>query len=76
MKLLKVGTYGNRSHSHCSLKIYILVASNNTYMANQRMRVYFIDFLFIQNSLSFATSVTCNLSNMTTKILVINVAYN
>ncbi len=74
MRLLKARTYGNTSHSHCSLKSHILVASNNTYMANQWMKVYFTDFLFIQNSLSFATSVTCNLSNMTTKIFVINAA--
>ncbi len=68
--------HGNTSHSHCSLKNHILITSNNTYMANQRMRMYFIDFLFIQNSLSFATSVTCFLSNTTMKTLVINVAYN
>jgi len=76
MKLFKARTYGNTSHSHCSLKNHIVVASNNTYMANQRMKVYFIDFLFIQNSLLFATNVTCNLSNTITKILVTNVAYN
>jgi hypothetical protein len=36
------------------------------YMANQKMKVYFIDFAFIQNSLLFVSIITCDLSNMTT----------
>jgi hypothetical protein len=36
------------------------------YMANQTMKVYFIDFVFIQNFLLFVTIITCDLSNATT----------
>jgi hypothetical protein len=38
--------------------------------------VYFFDFSFIQNSFPFMTSVTCDLYNVTIKILVANVTYN
>jgi hypothetical protein len=31
--------------SHCLTKSRILIASDNTYMTNQRMKAYFIDFL-------------------------------
>jgi hypothetical protein len=57
--------------SHCSPKSHILITSDNMYMTNQMMKVYFIDFFFIQNLLSFAIS-----SNVTIKILVANVACN
>jgi hypothetical protein len=45
-------------------------------MINWKIKVYFIDFSFIQNSLLFMTSATCDLSNATIKILVANVAYD
>ncbi len=48
-------------------KNHILVINDNTYIASQRMKVYFIDFLFIQNSMSFTTNVTCNMSNVLKK---------
>ncbi len=42
-------------------KSRILVVNDNTYMTSQKMKVYFIEFFFIQNLLSFTTSVnaTC-----------------
>jgi len=40
------------------------------------MKVYFVDFSFIQNSLSFTTNVICDLSNATSGILVINITCN
>jgi hypothetical protein len=68
-------TWQNITCPHCSpKKLHYLIVSNNTYMANQRMKAYFVDLFFIQNSLSFMTSVTCDLSNVTIKILVTDVA--
>jgi len=40
------------------------------------MKMYFIDFFFIQNSLLFVIIVTCNFFNMTIKILITNAIYN
>jgi hypothetical protein len=36
----------------------------------------FFEFFFFQYPLSFATNVSCDLSNMTNEILVANVAYD
>jgi hypothetical protein len=54
----------------------ILVASDNTYMASQRMKVYFINFFFHLIFLSFVANVTCDLFNVIIKILIANVACN
>jgi hypothetical protein len=51
----------------------ILVTKDNMYMVNQKMKVYFVDFVFIQNSSSFAINVTCDLSNTSIYVLVANV---
>jgi hypothetical protein len=45
-------------------------------MVIPRMKVYFVDFLKIQNSLSFAINVTCDLSNASINVLVTNVTYD
>jgi len=77
LKNLKFGTCGNKAFAPIlHPKNHILIPSNNTYMANQRMKVYFVDFFSSKNFLLFAMNVTCNLSNLTIKILVANVACN
>jgi hypothetical protein len=40
----------------------LLVASDNMYMTNQRMKVYFVNFFFHPKSLSFTTSVNATCS--------------
>jgi hypothetical protein len=76
---LIIKSWDTWQHIICSLvhqKSRILVASDNTYMISQRMKAYFVDFFFHPNSLSFATNVVYNLSNVTIKILAANVACN
>ncbi len=61
-QIIKIGTHDNASFDFIIHKNNeILVASNNIYMTNQRMKAYFIDFSFIQNLSSFVTNVTYNL---------------
>jgi hypothetical protein len=43
---------------------YMVIANNNTYMINQNMKSYFVDFCH-PKSMSFFTMVEHNLSNMT-----------
>jgi hypothetical protein len=31
---------------HCSQKNYILVASDNTYITSEKMKIYFVDYFF------------------------------
>jgi hypothetical protein len=45
-------------------------------MVIPRMKVYFVDFFKIQNSLSFGINVKCDLSNASIDVLVTNVVYN
>jgi hypothetical protein len=52
----------------------ILVSNNNMYATNQKIKMYFIDFSFIQFVLLFVTNV--NLFNANNGILVVNVVYN
>jgi hypothetical protein len=68
-------TYDNTSfflivyHNSC-----ILVSNNNMYATNQQMKMYFINFFFIQNSLSFVTNP--DLFNARNGILIANVTCN
>ncbi len=54
----------------------ILIVSDNIYIyiyiAIQKMKVYFVDLFCVQNSLSFAIGVACDLSNTTIKNLIAN----
>jgi len=69
------GTWQNTTCSNCSQKkLHYLVPNNNMYMVNQMMKVYFVDLSFHPKFLVTLTSVTCDLSNATIKILVTNVA--
>ncbi len=44
-EIIKVGTHGNLSLGPIvHQKSHILVINDNTYMANQRMKVYFVNF--------------------------------
>jgi hypothetical protein len=45
-------------------------------MLSRKMKVYFVGFLKIQISLSFATNFKCELSNARINVLITNVTYN
>ncbi len=64
-------TWKHITCSHCSPKNCILVASDNTCMTSQSMKVYFVDLFFHPKFV-----VVYDLSNVTIKILVANVACN
>jgi hypothetical protein len=50
----------------------MVIVNNDTYLVNQKMKSYFVEFFFHQKFVSFMTIVEHNLSNMTSsKILII-----
>ncbi len=76
-QLLEVGTHGNTQFVPIvHQKSCILVASNNTYRTNQRMKAYFVDFFFHAKFVVVYKQCQRDLSNATIKTFVGNVACN
>jgi len=70
-ELFKGGTCGNTPLVLIiQQKNHIFFTSNNMYIVSQRMKMYFINFFFIQNSQLAVISFTCYLSNGIIKLFV------
>jgi hypothetical protein len=65
-------THGNVSFTFITNQNnHMVVANDNIHIVNQKMKLYFVDFFFHPQSMSFATMVTYDLSNVINGILIV-----